>query len=122
MCDMQIWSVKTEAKVVLQPEFFCPKCLASRAYQLKQISTENPFNAIPALGLEDFNKIVECQVCKNGFDPKVLKPSNQSLFRLVGIARNQLNGGISPQLLKIRLMSDGLNEAVVDMLITLAQY
>ena len=79
------------------------------------------FYSIQIFEPSKLDEFVVCQVCKNGFDPNILKPSNQSLFRLVGATRYELLHRTSPGALKLRLMSDGLNEVVVDKLIALAQ-
>jgi hypothetical protein len=65
-------------------------------------------------------QVIECTVCKNGFDPAILHPSNKFLFKLVAAARSQLLTGTSPGSLKVQLMSDGLKEEFIDRLIGLA--
>jgi hypothetical protein len=66
------------------------------------------------------HEFVVCQFCKKGFDPKVLSPGNQSLLRLVGATRYELSR-FSPDVLRSRLLSDGLKAPLIDKLITLAQ-
>jgi hypothetical protein len=103
-------------------EFFCPRCFDRRQYEVKPVSKDIPLFVIPLFEMQKLIELVECQVCKNGFDPNILKPSNQSLFKLVGTTRDELLHRSSPGALKLRLMSDGLNEVVVNKLISLAQY
>jgi hypothetical protein len=103
-----------------EPHFYCPKCFDRRQYQVKPVSKNIPLFIIPLFEARKPTELVECRVCKNGFDSNILKPSNQSLFKLVGATRELLHDS-SPGALKLRLMSDGLNEVVVDKLISLAQ-
>lgn len=102
-------------------EFFCPKCFDRRAYMIKPASKDIPPFVIPLFEARKLTELIECQMCKKGFDPNVLKPSNQSLFKLVSATRDELLHRSSPGAVKLRLMSDGLNEVVADKLISLAQ-
>jgi hypothetical protein len=104
------------------PHFYCPKCHAQRPYEMSPAATGFTFYSIHIFQPSNFDEFVVCQVCKNGFDPNILKPSNQSLFKLVGTTKYELLYRSSPGALKLRLMSDGLNEVVVDKLISLAQH
>ena len=109
-------------KKLFASEFFCPHCLVVRPYEIKPISRELAFSVIPLLEANETNHVIVCQGCKKAFDPEILKRNIQSLFKLVGAAKGQLDRGISPGYLKLKLMSDGLTEVVVDQLITLAQH
>ena len=109
-------------KKLFASEFFCPNCLVVRPYAIRPMSKEMTFFTIPLLETNETDHVIVCQGCKKGFDPEVLKRNIQSLFKLVGAAKGQLDQGISPGYLKLKLMSDGLKEVVVDQLITLAQH
>jgi hypothetical protein len=102
------------------PEFYCPNCQTHRSYLVKPIADVNIVCLIPLFHSKDNTQVVECQVCKNGFDPEILSLSNRSLFKLVAATRTQLLSGTTPGSLKVRLMSDGLNEDFVDKIIGLA--
>jgi len=102
-------------------EFFCPHCFVIRPYALKPMSKELTFYPIPFLETREAFDVVECQECKNVFDPEVLKRNIQSLLKLAGTAKYQLDQGIAPGFLKLQLISDGLQESFADQLITLAQ-
>jgi hypothetical protein len=84
------------------------------------VSEVNIVCVIPLFHSKNHTQVIECQICKNGFDPEILYPRNQSLFRLVATLRTQLLTGTTPGSLKVRLMSDGLKEDFVDKLIGLA--
>lgn len=107
--------------VLAAPEFYCPNCHTHRSYEVKGISEVNLVCVIPMFETIDRTHVIECQSCKNGFDPDVLSPRSQSLFRLVATTRNQLLTGTSPGSLKVRMMSDGFREEFIDKLIGLAQ-
>ena len=102
------------------PEFYCPNCHTRRSYEVKPFWEVNMVYVVPLFGTDNLTHLIECQSCKNGFDPEIMKPSNQTLFRLVATTRSQILTGTSPGSLKVRLMSDGLKEEVVDLLIMLA--
>ena len=106
---------------LIEPHFYCPKCHVQRPYKVKLASIDFTFYFIPLFEMKNLDKFIVCQVCKKGFDPDILKPSNQSIFKLVGAARHELLHRSSPGSLKLKLMSDGLKEEFVDRLITLAQ-
>lgn len=76
---------------------------------------------IPLFETNERTQVIECQSCKNSFDSGILKPGNQSLFKLVAATRTKLLTGMSPGSLKVRMMSDGLREEFIDKLIGLAQ-
>ena len=113
-------SLKLHQLELTVAEFYCPNCHTRRPYEVKPVTEVHIVCAIPLFGTDKLTHAVECQSCKNGFDPEILKPGNQSLFRLVAAARNQILTGISPGSLKVRLMSDGLKEELVDKIIMLA--
>jgi hypothetical protein len=103
------------------PEFYCPNCHANRPYKVKQVTDARIVCVIPIYHANQNDQVLECQVCKNGFEPAILDPSNKFLFKLVAATRAQLLTGTSPGSLKVRLMSDGLKEEFIDRLIGLAQ-
>ena len=86
------------------------------------MSQEIIFYSIPLLEVDEPDHVIECQICKNAFDPEILTRHIQSLFRLAGTTKNQLDQGISAGFLKRQLMSDGMQEGFADNLITLAQH
>jgi hypothetical protein len=86
------------------------------------MSKELMFCVIPFLEANEPSHVVECQECNNAFDPEILRRNIQSLLKLTGTAKYQLDRDISPGFLKIQLISDGLQENFAEKLITLAQY
>jgi hypothetical protein len=111
-----------KGKKLFESEFFCPNCFVIRPYELKPMSKELKFYPIPFLESNEPSHVVECRFCRNAYDPDILRRNNQSLFKLAGIAKHQLDQGMSPGYLKLRLISDGLQESFVDTLISLAQH
>jgi hypothetical protein len=105
---------------LFEPHFYCPKCYVQRPYEVKLASIDFTFYFIPLFETKNLDKFVVCRVCQKGFDPDILIPSNQSLFKLVGATRHELLHYSSPGSLKLKLMSDGLKEEFVNKLITLA--
>ena len=113
-------SNEKETKLPIR-EFYCPNCHGHRPYKIKAQSEIELVCVIPIYHAGESTQVVECQVCKNGFDAAILHSSNQFLFKLVAVARSQLLTSTSPGSLKVQLMSDGLKEEFVDKLIGLAQ-
>src|SRR5215211_408460 len=111
-----------KGKKLFVSEFFCPHCFVIRPYHLKPMSEELTFKPIPFLETSETSDVVECNDCKNAFDPEILKRNIQSLLKLAGTAKYQLDHGISPRFLKLQLISDGLQESFADKLLTLAQH
>lgn len=101
--------------------FYCPRCKGQRPFNMRAASIAFTFYYISIFEPESLEKFVVCQACKKGFNPKILDPANQTLFRMVQATRQELMKSGSPGSLKIRLMSDGLKEDFVDKLILLAQ-
>ena len=118
---MLTWSLKQQGILLSTPEFYCPNCYGRRPFEIKPFSEAKTLYIILLFEPKDLREVVECQTCRNSFDPAILKPTNQSLFKLVASARNQLSDGTSPGHLKLKFMSDGVKEQVVDLLILLAQ-
>ena len=119
---MPILNSVYKGKQLFVSEFFCPDCFVIRPYRLKPMSKEIAFYPIPLLETNEASDIVECQVCKNAFNPEILRRSIQSLLKLAGAAKYKLDQGISPEFLKLQLTSDGLQESFADKLLTLAQH
>ena len=112
-------SIETEMKPTT-PAFYCPNCHDSRPYKIKPRSEVEFICVIPIYHAGETSRVVQCQVCKNGFDSAIFHPSNKFLFKLVAAARNQLLTGTSPGSMKVKLMSDGLKEEFINKLISLA--
>ncbi|SRR6266487_569036 len=111
-----------KGKKLFSSEFFCPNCFVIRPYDIKPMSKDITFYPVPVLESNEANHVIECQVCKSAFAPDILKRNIQSLFKLVGAAKRQLDQGIGPGYLKLQLISDGLQESFADQLLTLAQH
>ena len=114
------WRPVTKQKVRSQNFFFCPKCNNPSPYVVKHASADFRFYFIPLFETQDLDEFVVCQVCKRGFDPRVLSPGNQSLFRLAWVTKCGLRRS-SPEALKSHFLEHGLKEPLVDKLIMLAQ-
>lgn len=104
-----------------QAFFYCPRCNGHRPFNIRSAAVNFTFYYISLFEPEQLEKFVVCQACKKGFDPKILEPSNQSLFKLVGATKRELMKSVSPVSLKLKLMNDGLKEEFIDKLILLAQ-
>ena len=104
-----------------QAFFYCPRCNGYRPFNVSLASINFTFYYISIFESEALERFVVCQACRKGFNPKVLDPSNQALFKMVGATKRELMKSSSPGSLKRKLMSDGLEEDFIDKLILLAQ-
>jgi hypothetical protein len=118
---MPILNSVYKGKKLFTSEFFCPNCFVIRNYEIKPRPNDVTLYPIPFVEKNEPSHVIECQFCKNVFDPQLLKRSVQNLLKLVVSVKCQLERGITPGSLKLRLMSDGLKEVAVDRLLTLAQ-
>ena len=115
------WGSKEREKELSQGQFFCPKCNLLRPYKQKPVSkTFTPY-FIPLFETKNPSEAVECQVCESGFDPKVLEPAHQSLFKLAAATRYELLHGASPDEARSRLEAVGLQDDMVEAILGMAQ-
>jgi hypothetical protein len=118
--NMPIVNSFYKSQKLFASEFFCPNCRTIRAYHLKPMSEEISLAPLPFKGVNEPSDVIECRTCGTAFDPDILLRSIQSLFKLAGTTRYQLDKGISPGFLKLQLISEGLNENFAEQLISLA--
>ena len=78
------------------------------------------FYYLPLFEMGNHDEYVVCQACHKGFNPKILEPSNQQLFRLVWVTKCGLVR-FTPEVVKSKLLRTGYKEPLVDKLILLAQ-
>lgn len=104
-----------------QAFFYCPRCDGQRPFNVRKAGIDFTFYYISIFEREHVEKFVVCQACKKGFDPKVLEPGSQTLFKMVRATKKELLKSSSLGTLKQKLMSDGLEEELIDKLILLAQ-
>jgi hypothetical protein len=116
---MFIWSSKKKERK--EWHFFCPKCDTLSPYSVRPASVDFTFYFLPLFEKRDLFYFVVCKVCRKGFDPAVLERHSQTLFKLVWGTKCQLRH-LSQDILKSKLLSDGLKEPLVDKLIMMATH
>ena len=102
-------------------QFFCPKCSHIRHYKQKRISNYFTLYFIPLFETKNLGEFVQCQVCKGGFDPKILDPGPQRILQLVAGTRKALLHGISPGKARTKLIKLGVSDISAAKIIALAQ-
>ena len=104
-------------------QFYCPRCLCKRPYSLKPVTVKTHFYYVPWYEDEpsELIHVVECKACKKGFDPRILRLSNQNFVKLAAFARHQILEGSSIEVLREELAHAGLQDEFADKLIMLAQ-
>src|SRR6266542_2121378 len=117
MCKMLIWGSKWKEKEPAQGQFLCPKCNALRPYQQKRVLKYS----IPLFETKNLGEFVECQVCKSGFDPKILEPNSQTIFQLVTTTRQALLHGVSPAAVRSELIGVGVGAQGAEDIIRMAE-
>lgn len=118
---MIIFGTRPRQQVTDRGKFFCPKCGDIRPYERKHLAHYFTLYFIPVFKTKDVGEVVECQVCKSQFDPRVLEAGSQSMFKLVALARFALLHGTSLPDVRSRLLAEGLDDAAVDRVIEMAQ-
>lgn len=102
-------------------KFYCPSCFTKRPYISLPISLKTAFYYIALFEGASLDYLVECQACKKAFDQKVLEPYKQNLIKLACAARNEMLLGVSPEAMKLKLISEGQKRDLADKLISLAK-
>lgn len=118
---MVIWGSKGKEKEISQGQFFCPKCDTLRPYKHKRISKYFTLYFIPLFETQNLGEVVECQVCNGGYNPDILDPSNQGMFKIVSATRYELLHGTSPMDAKSKLIGMGMADEMANVVIQLAQ-
>ena len=114
---MTIWGSEGKQELISEGKFFCPKCNNVRHYKQKRVSRYFTLYFIPLFKTKSPGEFVECQVCKNGFEPKILEPGSQQMLKIVAITRYSLLRGTSLNDIKSRLTGAGTNGETVDVII-----
>lgn len=102
-------------------KFYCPRCFTKRPYSNLSISIKIVFYYIAAFEGASFRYLMECQGCKKAFDPNVLEPYNQNLIKRACAARDEMLLGVSPEDMKLKLISERQKGDLADKLISLAK-
>ncbi len=119
--EMFIWRSIVQVRELSEGEFFCPTCNHRRKYVRKQASRYLVVLYFPIIEQQKISEFLKCRGCKRHFDPGVLEPRKQSMFRLVDATRQELLNGISPLEAKARLIGKGLEPDIANTLIHMAQ-
>jgi len=114
---MIIWGSKGRHEFVSEGQFFCPKCNNIRHYKLIRVSKYFTLYFIPLFKTKTLGEYVECQTCKNGYEPKVLEPSSQEMLKMVAITKYSLLRGTPLDDVKSRLIGAGATGETVDLII-----
>lgn len=67
-----IWGYKALYKTLAEGTFYCPHEGGDRSYRTRQARRWFTFFWIPIIPLKVLGEFVECQACRNAYDPKVL--------------------------------------------------
>ncbi len=118
---MFIWGLRRRQKTVGRGTFFCPRCNQNRRYKLKRDGYYFSIFFVPLLRLKKLGEYVECQVCKNTYEPQVLASSSQDTLKLVASTRYALLHGTHPTEARSLLMDRGADAGTADRIIEMAQ-
>jgi hypothetical protein len=75
---MIIWGFRVVFRMLSEGTFFCPQENLDRNYKLKSAQRFFTIFFIPIIPLKKLGNVVECQTCKNKFDPQVLEIPKQA--------------------------------------------
>ncbi len=118
---MIIWGIRGREKVVSHGTFFCPNCNTTRPYELKRAGNYFTLFFIPLFRIQKRGEFVQCEVCKNRYDPKILDRGSQGSLELVARTRYALLHGTSPDAARSQLIASGLDSRTADEVIAMAQ-
>ena len=97
--------------------FFCLKCNNIRHYTQTRTSRYLSLFFILLFKTETLYEIVECQDCKNGYDPKILEPGSQQMLKMEAITKYSLHRGTPPDEVKSQLIEAGANAETAEVII-----
>ncbi len=69
---MIIFGSKTRETEVGSGQFFCPHCGNYRLYTRKRVGEYFTLYFLPIFRYKTLGEVVQCQVCRQNFDPAVL--------------------------------------------------
>jgi transposase-like protein len=118
---MIIWGFRWRDKTLSSGSFFCPHCNANRSYKLKRPGYYFSLFFLPILRVWKRKPFVECQVCSSRFDPQILTTESQGTLQLVASTRYALLHGVTPLDARSHLVAQGIDGAMADRLIEMAQ-
>ncbi len=118
---MIIWGSKGKEKLLSEGLFFCPKCITVRSYKQKRVSKYFTLYFIPLFETKNLGEIVECQICKSGYGPKILEPSSQEMLKVAASTRYSILHGTSLTDVKSKLIGAGTTSEIADQIIKMAQ-
>lgn len=95
---MIIYGTKHTTKTLQQGEFYCPHCTTRRAYVMARRKRWFHIYWIPLAPMEELPPYVECQVCKNAWQPKILEFDPEADRKE---ANRQIRRGIAYMLAKV---------------------
>jgi hypothetical protein len=104
-------------KQISMGKFFCLTCNNIRSYKQKCISKYITLFSIPLFKTKTLYKSVECQVCKNGYEPNILEPDSQQMLKMEAITKYSLHRGAAVDDVKSQLIEAGANAEIADVII-----
>jgi hypothetical protein len=95
-------------------KFFCLTCNNIRYYKQKCISKYITLFSIPLFKIKTLYKSVECQDCKNGYEPNILEPESQQILKMEAISKYSLKRGAPVEDVKTQLIEAGADAEVAE--------
>ena len=114
---MVILGSRERQQQISEGQFFCLKCNNIRPYQQKRVSIYFTLFFILLFRTKTLYEIVECQVCKNGYEPKILEPGSQQMLKMEAITKYSLHRGTPLDEVKSQLNEAGANAEIADIII-----
>ena len=118
---MIIWGSKVKQKELEEGSFFCPHCGKETCYKLKHLSKYFTLYSIPLFKTKDVGNFVECQLCRDVFNPQFLDPERQGLFKAAGATKDLLLQGNTPEEVKANYIAMGMKEEYADTVVAMAE-
>jgi len=113
---MIIFGTSVKRKTISSGQFYCPRCQATRAYDLKKAKRYISFYFIPVIPIGELGDFVECQTCGAAFEAGVLNmkaPQKQvTLAEMLNSTKERLTAGAPIEYVVRDLTAAGLDRTV----------
>jgi predicted RNA-binding Zn-ribbon protein involved in translation (DUF1610 family) len=106
-----IWGARDREIELTSGQFYCPECDTVRQYKHKRVAQYFTLFFIPLFQIQKLGEFVECQSCRQTYEPKVLnyKPPSPA-ERLLSTARNDLETGTPVHMVQQKLIANGADQ------------
>lgn len=118
-----IWGSKGKAKEIDAGVFYCPSCNSLQNYIHYELGKYFTLYFIPLFQTSKITEYIDCQGCKTSFKTEILSyntGAQQRIREMLGGIKQELDNGVSVNVLYQFLLTKGLSEGQAENLIGMA--